>query len=261
MRFKVNKKKLVLSLIGLAATLILHYLIFGNTIYFYNQEKEEFGGKQGTVVIKPLLTANAYKKGGFYDYYKGKCDAKCLTVTIDDGMPYKYSASESAIVVLEALDYDFITDYQLHKDPSLIKQYEKVILLHSEYVTGEIFDAIISHPNVVYLYPNALYAQVAIQDDKMTLIRGHSYEDGQYPVEVSNGFGWIYDNHDQEYDKECKNWQFYPIDNGWMLNCYPENIIIKNKQLLRELAQVSTIQQKCIGGQILYYPENCSSLK
>src|SRR3990167_7160336 len=153
-------------------------------------------------------------------------------------MPYKYSASQNAIAVLSALKYPMITDYDLHQDPSLITQYDRVILLHSEYVTGEIFDAITSHRNVVYLYPNALYAQIAIKDGSMTLIRGHNYENNQYPVPVNNGFGWKYDNsRPYEFDNQCKDWQFIKIPNGYQLNCYPEKIIKQDKSLLKELYQ------------------------
>ena len=35
-------------------------------------------------------------------------------------------------------------------------------MLHNEYVTRPMFDAITSHPNVIYLYPNALYAEIEV---------------------------------------------------------------------------------------------------
>ena len=56
----------------------------------------------------------------------------------------------------------------------------------------------------------------------MTLIRGHDY-----PPEdpVANGFDWEFENtHPYEYDTECLTMEFYKIDNGWMTNCYPENV-------------------------------------
>ena len=261
MKFKLNKKNLLIGIAGLSATLIIHFLLIGNTVYFSKSEINEFGNPQNTLVVTPLLTANAYKSGGFYDYYKGKCKEECLTVTIDEGMPYKYSASENAIQVLKSLKYQFITDYQIHQDPSILKQYDKVILLHSEYVTGEIFDAVTSHKNVIYLYPNALYAQVAIKDGSMTLIRGHNYENNQYPVDVSNGFGWIYDNKDQEYDNQCKDWQFIKINNGYQLNCYPEKLILKDKNLAKTLYKITTKPIHCILGEFVTWPETCKSLK
>ena len=69
----------------------------------------------------------------------------------------------------------------------------------------------------------------------MTLIKGHNYENNQYPVPVDNGFGWQYDNtHTYEHDRTCKDWQFYEINNGWMLNCYPEQIM-GNQELIKAI--------------------------
>ena len=31
-----------------------------------------------------------------------------------------------------------------------------------------------------------------------------------------------------EYDNECANMEFYKIRNGWMTNCYPENVFLKD---------------------------------
>ena len=93
------------------------------------------------------------------------------------------------------------------------------------------FDAITSHNNVVYLYPNALYAEISVdyEENTITLLRGHGFPDPS----ISNGFDWEFDNtHPFEYDTSCKNWEFYPISNGYMLNCYPEFIIYKNVLLL-----------------------------
>ena len=94
-------------------------------------------------------------------------------------------------------------------------------MLHNEYVTRTMFDAITSHPSVVYLYPNALYAEIEVDYDNntITLIRGHNYPE----QEIANGFDWEFDNtHPYEYDNNCSQMEFYKIDNGWMTNCYPE---------------------------------------
>ena len=99
------------------------------------------------------------------------------------------------------------------------------------------FDSIIEHPNVVYLYPNALYAEVEIdyEANTMTLIRGHDY-----PPEnpVSNGFDWEYDNSILEYDFECSEWKFEKVSNGHMLNCYPEYAVYSDELLLRTLNEL-----------------------
>ena len=96
-------------------------------------------------------------------------------------------------------------------------------MLHNEYVTQTMFDAITNHPKVIYLYPNALYAEIEVdyETNLMTLIRGHGYPE----PEISNGFDWEFDNtHPYEYDTQCNAMEFYGIDNGWMTNCYPEQV-------------------------------------
>ena len=224
-----------------------------------------------TIVIVPTLTANAYSDNGFYDFYKGECNEECLTVPIKETPDLKYSSSHTAVNVFKTLGYPLLTDLALHQNPSLLKDYKKVILLHSEYVTQQVFDAIQSHDNVVYLYPNALYAKVEIIENCkndicspdgpqyfMRLIRGHNYSDNLYPTPVANGFDWYYDNsRPYEYNKTCKDWLFNKIDNGYQLNCYPENIIVKNKDLLREIKQVTTRPMDCFMGETVYYPEHC----
>ena len=109
-------------------------------------------------------------------------------------------------------------------------------MLHNEYVTKEMFDAITSHPNVVYLYPNALYAEIEVNydDDTISLIRGHNYPD---PL-IRNGFDWIYDNSLLEYNLECVDWKFEPIPNGHMLNCYPEYAMYSDELLLKTLNEL-----------------------
>ena len=39
----------------------------------------------------------------------------------------------------------------------------------------------------------------------------------------------------EEYDVTCKDMKFSKIDNGWMLNCYPENVLHKTKELLAQI--------------------------
>ncbi|MDE1728966.1 MAG: hypothetical protein KGH81_07315, partial [Thaumarchaeota archaeon] len=87
------------------------------------------------------------------------------------------------------------------------------------------------HPNVIYLYPNALYAQVSVNYDKntITLARGHGYPQ----KDIRNGFGWAFDNSKYEYNTACENWQFYKIKNGYMLDCYPQ-LAIQNDSLMIE---------------------------
>jgi len=180
-----------------------------------------FNESQNTVVIVPIFTANAYKVPGFYNYYDGSCDEKCLTVSIEDRTS-GFTSSNSGLEILKFLQYEMITDVDVDKNPNILKKYDKVIVLHNEYVTKIEFDAITNHPNVVYLYPNALYAEVEsnYENDTITLKRGHNYPE----KEIINGFDWEFENTDPfEYDFGCYDWEFYEITNGVMLNCYPDD--------------------------------------
>ena len=189
---------------------------------------------QNTVVVYPTFTEAAYAKNGFYDYYNENCDIFCLTVPILNDFSGEYSSSRAAYQTLKLLGYSSINDIDIEQNPSMLKKYDKVIMLHSEYVTRGMFDAITSHPNVIFLYPNALYAEIEVNyiDNTQTLIIGHGYPD----PEITNGFDWEFDNtYPFEYDNSCENWEFYKILNGIMLNCYPEYIIFKDKELLKAI--------------------------
>ena len=177
---------------------------------------------QKAAVVSPIFTDSAYDRFGFYDYYLGNCDS-CTTTTISDGV-LDYNSSVYGYQLLTLLGYSPITDIDIDKNPSILKRYDKIIMLHNEYVTRAMFDAITSHPNVIYLYPNALYAEIEVDYDNntITLIRGHNYPE----QEIANGFDWEFDNtHPYEYDNNCSQMEFYKIDNGWMTNCYPEQIL------------------------------------
>lgn len=197
------------------------------------EELGVYNDPQSTVFVVPIFTITAYGDQGFYDYYFGECDFSCITsIPIRHELPLKHETSMNSIKVLRLLGYPFITDIEIDKNPDILKSYDKVIILHSEYVTQKEFKAITQHPKVIFLYPNALYAEIKVDydNDTITLIRGHGY-----PVpEISNGFDWEFDNtHPFEFDTECSDWEFYEIDNGIMLNCYPEEIIFQDKQLLK----------------------------
>ena len=191
-----------------------------------------------TIVIVPTFTASAYSPNGFYDFYRGDCDETCLTTPITNSIQdFGFTSSVSAVKILDLLGYDSITDRQLHVNPAILDKYDSVIVLHNEYVSRTMFNAITAHDNVIFLYPNALYAQVNVDttNDLITLVRGHNYPENH----ITNGFDWKNENtHPYEYDTECQNWEFYPTKgtpNGYMLNCYPENIIWKDELFLKTL--------------------------
>ena len=197
-----------------------------------SQYKELFNTDEKTVVIFPIFTASAYNSPGFYDYYNKRCDESCLTVPIK--LILRAEIGGNGAQILKLLNYKFLSDIDIDKNPDILKDFDKVILLHNEYVTKTEFDAITSHPNVVYLYPNALYAEITVDYDQnsITLIRGHAFPDKN----IANGFDWEFDNtHPYEFDRKCDNWKFYEISNGKMLNCFPEEQLYKDASLLRAL--------------------------
>lgn len=188
-----------------------------------------------TIVIFPIFTAIAYNEPGFYNYYRDECDSQCLTLPIKQILRAEIGGNGAQI--LKLLDYKFLSDIDIDKNPEILENFDKVILLHNEYVTQREFDAITSHPNVVYLYPNALYAEIEINYDEntITLIRGHGFPEKH----VDNGFDWEFDNtRPYEFDLECNNWEFYEINNGKMLNCFPERQIYEDDSLLRALKEL-----------------------
>ena len=193
--------------------------------------------QHNSVFVVPIFTMTAYGEPGFYNFFSEECGTECL-----NDIPIRYESrptfesSANSIKVLRLLGYPYITDIEIDKNPSILELFDKVILLHNEYVTLNEFEAITKHPKVIYLHPNALYAQIEVDYEKeaITLIRGHNYPS----AEITNGFEWKFDNtRPFEYDTECEDWDFIPIDNGIMLNCYPENIIFQDERLLKAIKE------------------------
>jgi hypothetical protein len=210
--------------------------IWNNVFFELNSENNELYEKlkhssnENTVVIFPLFTAAAYSEPGFYTYYRGDCTEECLTIKLQKEYPSRFISSGNGFQVLKLLEYYIISDIDVDQNPDILKKYDTVILLHNEYVTKKEFDAITNHPNVIYLYPNALYAEITInyEQNSITLLRGHNYPESK----IRNGFDWKFDNSILEYDIDCQKMGFDKIDNGWMLNCYPERAIHQSKVLL-----------------------------
>jgi len=191
-----------------------------NKMDMYN-EVAVWNEPQNTIVVYPYFTFIAYNEPGFYTYFRGECDS-CTTTKFAQPTPL-YTSSGMGHQALTLLGYTSITDTEIDRNPSILQQFDKVIMLHNEYVTRTMFDAITNHPNVLYLYPNALYAEIEVNytDETITLIRGHNYP----TPDITNGFGWEFDNtHPYEFDSACLDMQLYEIDNGWMTTCYPENL-------------------------------------
>ena len=195
---------------------------------------EKLTPNDNTIVIYPIFTSAAYSDNGFYDYYSGDCDESCLNDISFKNPDINYDSSGISTQILHIIGYDFITDIDVDKNPEILKNYETVILLHNEYVTKKMFDAIISHPNLIFLSPNALYAEIEVDYDgsTITLIRGHDYPPG-----VSNAFDYEIEEkfHKYESDGNCFNWEFIKIENGYHLNCYPDGSIHLNLELIAKI--------------------------
>ena len=188
-----------------------------------------------SMFVIPFFTASAYESPGFYDYYNHVCDQTCLTAKMQYSC--RSEASCNAVQILGLLGYDIYSDVDIDHNPEILNKYDTVIILHNEYVTQKEFDAITNHVNVLYLYPNSNYGLITTDYDAetITLVRGHGYPD----KEITNGFEWKFDNtYPFEYDVDCKTWEFYDIDNGKMLNCYPEQKIWKDKEFLKALKEL-----------------------
>ena len=202
-----------------------------NKLDIYN-EVAVWNDTQKTVVVYPYFTSVVYTEPGFYTYYRGECDDCTTTKLVPPTI--QYTSSGVGHQALSILGYKQLPDYLIDQDPDVLQQFDKVIMLHNEYVTRTIFDAVTNHPNVLYLYPNALYAEIEVNymDEIITLIRGHNYPEPG----ITNGFDWEFDNtHPYEFDSKCLDMEFYKIKNGWMTNCYPENVFLTNNQQIFNL--------------------------
>ena len=189
------------------------------------------------VVIYPTFTSAAYSEPGFYTFFRGQCDESCITDLSFDTPTLGFTSSGMSTQLLHILGYEFLTDVDVDKNPDILKNYDAIILLHNEYVTQKMFDAVTSHPNIVYLFPNALYAEIDVNydDNTMTLIRGHNYPE----FEIKNGFNYEIEQrfHDYEYDTECIDWKFIEFENGHALNCYPDLMIHTDLDILLKMKE------------------------
>ena len=200
---------------------------------------DELKPNTDVVVIFPIFTAAAYYPDGFYNYYSGSCDESCITNVSFKKFNFDYNESGITAQILYHVGYDFLTDAQVDKNPELLDNYETVILLHNEYVTKKEFNAISSHPNLIFLHPNALYAEIDVNHDEnvMTLIRGHGYPPDN---PIGNGFDYDIEKkfHKYENNSSCKDWKFIKIKNGFHLNCYPESVIIDQFEILKKMKEL-----------------------
>lgn len=241
-----GKKRILYGLMGIIIIIGIIFIFNSSYTIPYDQitiKKLKWSG-ENVLVITPRFTESAYGNNGFYDYYDKSCGMDCLTIPVQNGRPDRWgSYNLYTVKTLAGLGYPILDDITIHKqllsDPNYLNQYDTIILLHSEYATKELYQAIINHKHVIYLAPNALYAEISYYDTdegpRISLVKGHGY-----PVDtISNGFGWKYDNSPEEYDLDCFLWKFRNVSNGEQLNCVQEvysqhnpNILLKMKELI-----------------------------
>ena len=128
------------------------------------------------------------------------------------------------------------TDLEIEKNPNILSNYDKIIILHNKYVTKNIFDAITNHPKVIYLHPGALSEEVKIRlpENSFTVLSPVKYPEER---NFQNDFLWPYDNSHREFNHclDIDDPRFEKVPNGIMLNCYPENVLHKSKELLAQI--------------------------
>src|SRR5574337_189234 len=105
-------------------------------------------GTHNAVFIYPSFTQAVYEKGGFYDFYRKDCDSSCLTVPIPTHVNGFQSSSIFGAWALKLLNYSHVKDEDIDKNPDILKQYKRVIVLPNEYITKKEFDAITSQVTV-----------------------------------------------------------------------------------------------------------------
>jgi len=245
---KIKNKQataIILSTLAICTVFVFHQMQRQEIVFDENTKKLLAYEGQNLIVIKPVFTATAYSDKGFYDYYNGNCDESCLDIPIREGKNTAWLAwNQQGIKAMKQLGYPMLDDnkldLELKSDKHFLERYDTVILLHNEYVTREIFEAVINHKNVIYLYPNALYAEINHNDNRIKLIRGHGYPSPG----IDNGFGWKFDNtRPDEFDRNCENWFFKHVDNGWQLNCYPELVLKTKPEILKTMKSILNNEQ------------------
>ena len=200
------------------------------------EQYSELSAPEKTAVVYPILTQTAYSWGGIHDFYIGRCQT-CSEVKIGEYYDPIFSVGAKSFRILEFLGYSVIDDIEIDKNPEILNNFNSVVLLHNQFATENEFQAITSHPNVIYLYPGSLDSKVRIDYEENTMIleRGPGFPD----LGIIDGFDWEYNNSEMTSNTICEDWKFYQIDNGHMLNCTPEDIIQNKDSILKKIKQLA----------------------
>ena len=144
-----------------------------------------------------------------------------------------YNSSFKGAQALHLLGYTIISDLEIEKNPNILSNYEKIIILHNKYTTKTIFNAITSHPKVIYLYPDSLKEEVSINFTQNTITALSPLKQPQNKV-FQNDFKWEYDSSHLEF-VNCLyvDVKFEIVANGIMLNCYPDDFVVYSPSLFK----------------------------
>jgi hypothetical protein len=144
-----------------------------------------------------------------------------------------YNSSFNAAQALYLLGYTVISDLEIEKNPNILSDYEKIIVLHNKYTTKTIFNAITNHPKVVYLYSDSLKEEVSVNFVQNTVTALSPIKQPQ-EKNFKNDFKWEYDNSHLEFVNCINNEvKFEKVTNGIMLNCNPEDFLLKSPSLFK----------------------------
>jgi hypothetical protein len=191
--------------------------------------------KHSIIVVDPVFTKAAYRPGGWYD----NPFITEIKLQGPDSWRTYYGGSVNGLIALnETGMVDTTTDVEVTLHPELLKAYDKVILLHNEYVTKTEYYAIMNHSNVFYAYPNALHRFVTFKGNVTPYGESGTISLIGYTSDPYSSSIWGHVN-------EFVSCVHHPIKivkypNGSGLSCYPERL------LAQDTKQVSVLLNKTI---------------
>ncbi|MGH9922095.1 MAG: N,N-dimethylformamidase beta subunit family domain-containing protein [Nitrososphaerales archaeon] len=156
-------------------------------------------------IVKPVFTHSAYQEGAFYTFYERHTnepstleDLHMLTTEVLHGWGHSRGALIHFYPLIKDSIVNVITDIDVHEND--IAQYNKLILLHSEYVTQEYYDnlrSFVANGGTLILFDaDSLYAEVLYDDvaNTITLKKGHWWAFDGSIAESSVGERWEQEN-------------------------------------------------------------------
>lgn len=176
-----------------------------------------------TLLITPIFTYSAYQDKCWYTnennttctivHYNSVVDSK------QDRMDYGGNRLQQQLLCLKI---DCITDVDLDKNPSIVNNYNRIVLMHNEYVTHNEYNAIMNHKNVFYVFPNSLYRFVDYNGTHIT-----------YDTETNNKQSFSTWGDVSEFDTciPIIGYHIVNYSNGKGLSCYVYREIMYNPYL------------------------------